>query len=377
MQILKKEDFKSLMSLLNQDDSQGLKNYIDSHAIDVNINFSPIGNEKSNNSDNMLYYALRKDKLKCFDMLLNYPNIKVDQTNSNGMTCLINVIKYKKMDIFNKLIQLPHPGVNVPDSSGYFPITKAVQAKSLEMVQKIAQHPEHDWSQVKNNHLSTALNDKQGKIAQYIVDHPSFNPNIPDPSHCLGLSNYYFNAKIVKSILDLPSFKPNELIDSKYEKDVQEPAWWTPIKYINSMAHAQRIAKIVFRHPKVDLNVKNSQGQRLVELFISTNHATSDILIKDPKTDLFMLNNDNQTILEQLCNEAKFGVGNLAIQMNNRAEVLVNRILKEFPEKIHETYERLSLLAYNEMVHQCLSKLSHAFLQGELKEKKMSKKFKI
>ena len=297
---------KTIKSIIDKNDAETLKKYIVINKIDINSNFSLSDNQ----SDSIFFYATRKSQLDIVKYLITIDGIKVDTPNTNHVTPILHSIAMGKEEIFDVIMQHPQPGLKYAGTSSesMYPLTRASQARNLRMVKAITEHPDNSFELCQNQPLFFALSNKQTEIGLYLVKHPRFDP------YALGAGRNAFeyacetyNFKVLKAILDLPKFDPSILWKKRFkmdksDQDVFKPIWWHPFEFKSSMKWDGKLADIVFNHPKIDVNQKDEENKTLIgnHWEVDIQHITFELLVKTKKVDIYSLNSNGKTVLEEI-----------------------------------------------------------------------------
>jgi ankyrin repeat protein len=381
MNKLEKTHFKTIKTIIDNNDVETLKTYLDINKIDINSNFSI----NENQSDSIFFYAVKKSKTDIVRALISIDGIKVDTPNTNFVTPILHAIAMKKEEIFDIIMQHPQPGLKYAGTSSesMYPLTRASQARNIRMVKAIAEHPDNSFELCQNQPLFYALSNKQTEIGLYLVKHPEFNP------YAFGAGRNAFeyacetyNFKVLKAVLDLPQFDPSIPWKARFkmdeqDKDVFKPLWWHPFEFKSSMQWDTKLADIVFNHPKIDVNQKDEDGKRLIDKSwrVDIQHITFELLLQNKKVDIYSLNPNGKTVLEELLLSYRNG-DTLDNIFERRVNLIVDRLISEKPEIINDQCERLvNLKVFNKHKDYALGTFRHVLLQKSF-EKESRKEIK-
>lgn len=221
-----------------------------------------------------LYIACYYEKLDTIKLLLKFDSVDINQRYKNYSTCLISAIRQEKTKIIDILLEDPNIDVNKEDGHSLeTPLHVACENGDLLTLDKLMKRPEINIMKTSsrgNNILHSACYFSPNlNIIKYLLEHKKLNTKSGEfmgnvvnncgetPLMCI-IRNYNRNAnsKAFQMLLN----------DSRTNPNVQDYKGNT-ILHIAAINNLQ-IVEMLLKDKRVDLSIKNNKGKTAFDLSI-------------------------------------------------------------------------------------------------------------
>ena len=250
------------------------------------------------NSYRLLEWAIWEDNEDLLKLLLQHPEIDINQQNKDGNTILMNeAIKWNKKAVYT-LINQPNINLNIQDTRGNTALMTAIEQWQIEIAVMLINQPDINIDiNIQNNKLKkTALilaicSKKIDKdLVKKLINHPDINLNLQDHDWLIALTQAikrHNNTDIVKILINHP----------RIEVNIRDNFGYTPLIRAIQQCQRETITWLI-EHPNIDVNLWDSSGDNaLMRAIWKQQLDTIEKLVNHPNIDLNKKNRKWETAL--------------------------------------------------------------------------------
>ena len=273
-----------------------IKNILDHSVID--INYEDTSSHEFNGYP-LLHIASAKGYVEIVRMMLEKPEIDVNLQDKDGWTAIMRASRWGYTEIVKLLLERPEIEINLQTSSGSTALMMASYSGHIEIVQLLLERPENDINlQTKRGETALIWASYYGytEVVKLLLERPEIDVNLQDKDGSTALTCILKSDKTMREKIGVI-----ELLLSDNRVDVED------ILINEELIKNSKIRKVIFKHPKIDINKLHPDGNNLLMDIVKkyrswldynyTNRICKSIgyLLKHPKIDVSIKNKEGKT----------------------------------------------------------------------------------
>ena len=289
-------------------------------------------NKMDGSNMSALFFALERSDLPIIQLLMDYPDIEVNNRNDRGEYPLLYAIA-KKPEAVRLFLSNPTTILDcVLFGTEENAVNIACAQNSVEILRMLMEDKRWDpelinWApRLGHNDSALSIAAKEGftEIMKILLDQPGVDLNIKDAGRYTPLYHAVDrnNPEIVKLLLDKSNVEEENSLKKNINNDYQDGQTVLTLAAENGNPD---IMRMLLDYPGIDVNFKTFKG--LIPLFKAMEYGKPlivEMLLSREDTRLDMINDDNEGALHSACYSSHVECVKLFLSDKRCTDIIVN-----------------------------------------------------